>query len=65
MLADRRRLRGIDRLTLAALLLQFVALLFAIWHGHRELASLERRDAAVEKIVDRVDLEVHELSVKH
>lgn len=64
MLADRRRLRAIDGLTLAALLLQFVAVMFAIWHGHKELASLERRDAAVEKIVDRVDLEVNELNGK-
>ena len=57
-LPNRRKTTGLERVTLAALLLQFVALLWAIWHGHREIKSLDVRDAAIEQIVEHVDSEV-------
>lgn len=55
---NRRKATGVERATLLALLLQFLALLWALWHGHRELQSLEVRDAAIEHIVEHVDLEL-------
>lgn len=57
-LANRRKASKLNIATVAALLLQFAALVWALWHGQRELESLETRDAAIERIVEHVDLEV-------
>lgn len=57
-LANRRKPSKVSIATVAALLLQFAALVWALWHGQRELQSLETRDAAIERIVEHVDFEV-------
>lgn len=54
----RRKSSTVEMVTLAALLIQFLALVFALWHGHREVKSLDVRDAAIERIVEHVDEEI-------
>lgn len=57
-LVNRRKPTKLSILTVAALLLQFAAFLWALWHGQREIQSLEVRDAAIERIVEHVDQEL-------
>lgn len=58
MQVNRRKAQPLDVATLVALVMQLALLLFTVWHGEREVHSIAVRDAAIERIVEDIDMEV-------